>query len=226
MMPHGSGWHVFHAAGAVLAGLVAAVVAVMVVGADATVVELFGVVAPAQSLATIGAIAFMARDSERRRRELGLGLEAEDGWGLLVGAGLQVVLAAAMYPFIRLFYDDQIPVQDIVEAADRALTSPERILVAVSAVLLAPVAEELAFRGVLLRALRDRMSDRWALVVSAIAFAAFHLLDPNAYLAVPPLFVLGLVMGRQVIQTGRVTRAVFTHMGFNLVSVIALFATV
>ena len=69
------------------------------------------------------------------------------------------------------------------------------------------------------------MSDRWALVVSAVAFAAFHLLDPNAFLAVPPLFVLGLVMGRQVIQTGRVTRAVFTHMGFNLVSVIALFAT-
>jgi membrane protease YdiL (CAAX protease family) len=209
----------------VLAGLVAAIVAVMVVGADASVAQLFGIVAPAQSLATIGAIWYLAAESERRRRHLGLTIHPQDGWGLLIGAGLQVVLAAAMYPFISLLFEDEIPVQEIVEAADRALSSGDRFLVAVSAVILAPVAEELAFRGVLLAALRERVTDRWSVILSASAFAAFHLLDPNAVLAAPPLFVLGLVMARQVVRSGRIAAAIFTHMGFNLVSVIALFLT-
>lgn len=225
MVPDPEAWRISHALGAVLAGLTAAVFALLLVGGDATVSELFGVVAPAQSLATIATMWLLVRGSTRRRRHLGLRPELADWWGLLMGAGLQVVLAAAMYPVIQVLYDEDIPIQDIVEAADRALSANERILVVVSAVLLAPLAEELVFRGALLQALRQRVTDRWAGIFSAVAFAAFHMLDPNAYLATFPLFALGLVMARRVIRTGRIAPAVAIHMGFNLVSVIALFVT-
>jgi membrane protease YdiL (CAAX protease family) len=224
--PAPSGWRVRDAVWALLAGLGGAVVGVALVGVDASVSALFGIVVPAQSLATIGAVAAMAARSERRREGLALAAEPQDGIGLLVGAGLQIALAALMYPFIVLFFDDEVPVQEIVETANQALTSTDRFLVAFGAVLLAPVAEELVFRGVLLRALRDRFSEGRAIVLSAAAFAVFHLLDPNAFLAVVPLFLLGLVMARQVVRSGRIARAVFTHMGFNLISVIALFVTV
>jgi membrane protease YdiL (CAAX protease family) len=78
---------------------------------------------------------------------------------------------------------------------------------------------------VLLGALRRHRSDASSILISSAAFAALHLLDPNAILAVPFLFVVGVVMGRAVVRTGRLGRAIAIHSGFNLVSVVALFAT-
>jgi hypothetical protein len=218
-----SGWRIADAAWAVLAGLAGAIVGTLLVGVDAGVAALFGIVVPFQALAMIGTVWLRARSSERRMSELGAEAVPSDGWGLAVGAGLQIAVALAMYPIVVRFFDDEVPVQDIVESAGQALTSTDRLLVALAAGLLVPLAEELVFRGVLLRALRDRFSDRMAILVSALVFSAFHLLDPQAYLALPALFVLGLVMAAQVVRTGRIARAVFTHVGFNMISVIALF---
>ncbi len=58
---------------------------------------------------------------------------------------------------------------------------PERMLFAgIAMVLLGPLAEEAVFRGVLLPALRARMPDAAAILVSALLFAGAHaLLDPG-----------------------------------------------
>jgi membrane protease YdiL (CAAX protease family) len=218
-----SGWRIADAAWAVLAGLAGAIVGTLLVGVDASVAALFGIVVPFQALAMIGTVLLRARSSERRTRELGLAAVPSDGWGLAIGVGLQIAAALVMYPIVIRFFEDEVPVQDIVESAEQALTSTDRLVVALAAGLLVPLAEELVFRGVLLRALRDRFSDRAAILLSALVFSAFHLLDPGAYLALPALFVLGLVMAAQVVRTGRIARAVFTHIGFNMISVIALF---
>jgi len=93
----------------------------------------------------------------------------------------------------------------------------------VTAVVLAPVAEELVFRGILLRSLARRFSPWAAAFGSAGAFALGHLLDPNAALAVPALFVAGLVLARQVLVSGRLGGAIAMHAGFNLLSVLLLF---
>jgi hypothetical protein len=108
---------------------------------------------------------------------------------------------------------------------DEATGLGTRVAVVITAVVLAPLAEELVFRGVLLRALAHRLP-RWAAVlVSAGAFAVGHLLDPNAGLAVPALFVAGLVLARQVLKSGRLGGAIAMHAGFNLLSVLLLFFT-
>ena len=222
--PAERGWGFGHAALAVGAGFLGVVVASAFVGLDASVAEIFGILVPVQAAATLGAIALMARDAPLKRAELGLAAEPSDGAGLLVGFGLNYVLSLAMFPLVQWLYDGDAPVQDIVETAELALTSWDRMLVALGAVILAPVTEELVFRGILLASLRRRYRQNTAVVVSAAVFSLWHLvLDTGALLAVPPLFVLGLVMARQVVRTGRIARAVFTHMGFNLATTIALF---
>ena len=91
-------------------------------------------------------------------------------------------------------------------------------------VLLAPISEELVFRGVLLAAVARRLSARWAAVVTAAAFALTHLaLDFDSTTAVPALFVMGWVLAAAVQRSGRLAPAVAAHLGFNLVGVLALF---
>jgi len=75
------------------------------------------------------------------------------------------------------------------------------------AAVLAPVCEELAFRGHLLSALRLRWRTRDAIWLSALAFAAIHL-DPVRF---PALLFLGAVYGWMSWRTGSVWTAVVAH---------------
>jgi membrane protease YdiL (CAAX protease family) len=66
------------------------------------------------------------------------------------------------------------------------------LLVAVRACLLAPVAEELLFRGALFGWLRDRWSSATTIAVSAMAFAAIH---GGAATIVPLALAIGIAAG-------------------------------
>jgi len=82
-------------------------------------------------------------------------------------------------------------------------------------VVMAPLAEELFFRGLALRALEARMGPRTALVASAVLFGVTHL----QLLQLPALVMIGLVCGWLAQRDGRLGRAVWAHVGFNLVTV-------
>ncbi len=164
----------------------------------------------------------LARRRKDWRKALAARIEPADAVGLLIGAGLQIGLAAIAYLLIVEVFDVVLPTQEVVEAAAEAIDGGERALVVMALVILAPVSEEIVFRGILLGALRRTRGDRTAVVVSAVTFSLLHLLDPNALLAAPFLFVVGIVAGRQVIATGRLGRAVAIHAGFNLITVLAL----
>ena len=217
-------WRISDAVWALLAGLAVAIIATVAVGRDPSVVDLFGIIVPAQDIPTIAVIWVMASGSLMRRRTLAARLGPGDGWGVVIGAILQIVLSVATFVVVDLLLDRPLPSQELVEAAGGALSAAERLAVVIGAVVLAPITEELVFRGALLRALRRRYSDGAAVVSSAAVFALIHLLDPNAAVAVPALFVLGIVVARQVVKTGRLGRALLTHLGFNLVTVLVLFA--
>ena len=119
---------------------------------------------------------------------------------MLGGVALQV----ASLPFLQLLVDvhGKVETQDVVEQFERA-RGPSLVLFAVLVVTVAPVAEELLFRGALLRALQRRMSPAWAAFVSALAFAAVHPLSSptiGSVIAVPALFALGLVSAAAAIR--------------------------
>ena len=216
-------WRPRDAGLAVFAGLFASVVAVGAVGGDADTLALFGVVVPAQSLTTLLVLALLGRNRPPWRTALRATIGRRDAVGLLIGAGLQFALSILAYWIVVGVFGGEAPTQEVVEAAAGAIGPAERLVVVLGVAVLAPLSEEFVFRGVLLSAWRRTRGDRFAVIASAATFAGLHLIDPNAILAVPFLFVVGIVAARSVVRTGRLGRAVMIHVGFNLVTVIALF---
>ena len=105
-------------------------------------------------------------------------------------------------------------------------------LVLLSAVIMAPIAEELLFRGVLLGWL-ETVASRWNKgkgwgwvrtwlpnILVSVIFAAIH--GPQ-WPAPLPLFVLSMGLGSLVQTTGRLGASIAAHMLFNGLSTLTLF---
>ncbi len=220
-----SGWSVRHAVLAIGAGLVAAIVAASVVftvtGEDLTDPQTFAILTVQASVTIVAAVVIVARLGRRSLAEaVGLRFALRDLWGVPIAVALQIVLAITLIPFLELLGIEGPPqeVGRITQGAEGAIVA----LAFVSVVVLAPLAEELAFRGLLLRALLDRFRELGAVLISAAAFAALHLLDPGAAVVVPQLFVVGVVLALMVTRTGTMGMAVVTHTTFNLTAFLAL----
>jgi len=209
---------------ALVVGFLASGFAYAAVGSDPTVSDLFRFVIPVQWAGTIAVIAWLVPRRFYWRTELRATVARADGWGVLLGVAVQIALSIVAYVIIVELFDGSAPTQEVVDAASEAIGGLDRVLVFLGLVVLGPLSEELVFRGVLLRALEPH-GRRYAIVVSSVAFAGLHLLDPNAVVAVPFLFVLGAILAHQTLETGRLGRAVAIHAGFNLVTVVAILAT-
>lgn len=163
--------------------------------------------------------------------DLGLDVRASDGWFLFLGIGLQIGLVLLFAPLAFLLGQEG-SAQAVGQLLPEADGAAVRILLVLGIALLAPVTEELMFRGVLMQSLERRGTARSALVWSTIVFAAFHLIGLSAenflaaaVLAMPQLFLVGLVMGRLTQKRGRLGPAILVHAGYNLIAVIALLVT-
>lgn len=84
------------------------------------------------------------------------------------------------------------------------------------------------FRGVLLKALANR-GRTIAVVTTAAVFAAVHIIGldlerpiASAAVALPPIFILGLVLAWATLRKGRLGPAIFIHSGWNLLAAVIL----
>lgn len=99
----------------------------------------------------------------------------------------------------------------------KALRRGDRSLAAVwmlrlGAVLVAPIAEEVFFRGLLQTSLSSAIRSRWgAVAITSFAFAAVHAL-PHHW---PALIVLSMLMGAAYERTGSLITPITIHMIFN-----------
>lgn len=85
------------------------------------------------------------------------------------------------------------------------------VLAVVTVVILGPVAEEMAFRGVILRAAGDRWGKRAAILGTAALFATYHV---TAW-TVPPLFILGIALGWLAWERRSIVSAIALHAMYN-----------
>lgn len=92
-------------------------------------------------------------------------------------------------------------------------------LAVVMVAVVAPVAEELAFRGVILSAFGQRWGKWVAIVSSAALFAAYHF---TLWLLVPT-FVLGLALGWLTWERRSLWPAIILHALYNGTAVVAAF---
>lgn len=151
-------------------------------------------------------------------QEFGLHLTWRDvPLGLVGGVLAQLVAVPAVtWPFQQLLGGD------VSQSARELLApGPGRWVVIAVVVIGAPVAEELFFRGLLLRSLARHLSTGWAVTTSAALFGATHF----QVLAFPGLFTAGLVFALLTGTTGRLGPAIVAHAAFNATTVVLLTAT-
>ncbi len=79
------------------------------------------------------------------------------------------------------------------------------------AVLLAPIAEELLFRGMAFPLLLRYIRPVWAMLILSVIFAAIHL-SLSAFL---PLFVVSMALCLAYLVTGRIAVPIVMHVLFN-----------
>ncbi|MEO0414980.1 MAG: CPBP family intramembrane glutamic endopeptidase, partial [Verrucomicrobiota bacterium] len=113
--------------------------------------------------------------------------------------------------------DLQEPVQAIKESKSLIFTAVSCIL----AVIVAPVVEELLFRGYLYPALKKQTSALFAALVSGAIFAVVHANLP-AFL---PLWSLAILLCLSYELTRTIWAPIGIHALFNLMNVIMLFQT-
>ena len=106
----------------------------------------------------------------------------------------------------------------ILEFLDNARGPAAALVVIVSAVVTAPLAEEFFFRRVLQGWLEKRFVGQpgMAVLIASAAFAAAHVGQGLAFL---PLFPLAIVLGVITQRTGSILPAVLIHALFNAVGV-------
>lgn len=85
-------------------------------------------------------------------------------------------------------------------------------------VIIAPVVEELIFRGVIMHGLMRNYSKTTAIFFSGLLFALFHL-NPWQF---PATFVLGILLGWIMIRTKNIGLAIFGHAINNLLVLLSI----
>ncbi|MDP2181374.1 MAG: CPBP family intramembrane metalloprotease [Actinomycetota bacterium] len=171
---------------------------------------------------TLGLVVVLVRSSGEGWRD-GLGLR---GFPVLPGVALAVLLAffarvgttAWTTLLLRL---GQVP-PDSLDVMGRFPQGPLGIatLIAVAAVI-APVAEEIAYRGVLYPALRNRWGVTAAVALSSAVFALLHF---NVVWLGLPIWILGMLLARLFERTGSLWPPIVAHALFNLSAVALWFA--
>lgn len=106
------------------------------------------------------------------------------------------------------------PVHPILQAMDlSAWGALGRAQLIVAAVLIAPLAEEVFFRGLLLGMIRRAIGLPWAaIVVTSVGFGLVHVTQPQD---VVPLVSLGLVLGYVRVRYDSLLACVVAHSLFN-----------
>ena len=132
--------------------------------------------------------------------------------GLTIGLVGQFIVSALQALNFPVFLGSL----EIISAAILDTDGPSYMVVFLSLAIVAPVGEELLFRGYLWAVLRKVLSPMWTLALTTIAFALFHM---------EPIHILGLLptalyLGWLRMRTGSIKLCIFVHAVNNGFAVI------
>lgn len=139
--------------------------------------------------------------------------------GLGAGVATQIFVLLIIPIYDALGIDPDEIGESAQQLADKADDPLSVALLVLMAVVGAAVAEEICYRGLWIRAL-ERFGAPVAIGLSSLVFAAVHF----DALTIPPLFVFGVVAGVLTTRSGRLGPAIWAHVGFNALAVVALVA--
>jgi len=131
---------------------------------------------------------------------------------------IAMVVIGGLVVFLMKVFGLAPHVQPAVRIIKEESTVAQTIILGVVAVLLAPIAEESLFRGVLYPAIKQRGHPRLALYGSAVLFGAIHF-NVAAFL---PLTFLAIVFTWAYERTGNLLAPITSHCLFNAINFWAL----
>jgi uncharacterized protein len=156
-----------------------------------------------------------------RADQLGLMTFGKLSWVKIFGLALPLLVGVYLFNFVYATYvipgiDMQKEITDLIKNIPR---TPLNIVLGFTAIaILAPLVEEVLFRGLLQNALGHKMPAFAAIALSSFVFAAIHL-QPYA---IPPLMVLGAAFGYIYHKTGSLRINIMLHAVNNAVALLML----
>jgi membrane protease YdiL (CAAX protease family) len=156
-----------------------------------------------------------------------LGLHRPDVPAILLRAVLVALLAVPMAHVLKALADtiftalrsEPPDLQPAIQTLHISQTLGRRILLSFFAMVLAPVAEEVIFRGILYAAVKELGHPRLALFGTSIVFAAIH----QSWVAFVPLTFFALVLTLLYERTQSLLAPIVAHAGFNAVNLLGFF---
>ena len=142
--------------------------------------------------------------------------------GVVLGSGSWLVAmgVSAVLTWVVTAMTGEEPTESQV-AVDMARSLSPIVAVALIGIA-APVSEELFFRWAAVNAWAREKGIRVAVIGSTVLFGAAHLLG-GSLLALPPIFLLGLILAFAYVRTRSLPLVVGMHAAFNCLSLAALF---
>jgi membrane protease YdiL (CAAX protease family) len=207
-----------------IVGSIIVTAAIVLAGVDPLAPLPFSLIFGGQAVASFAVmwVLSQARGSGSLAADVGLIVRGSDWWGVPAGMLLQVIIALITTPFIIWLFPDGPPEQGVAEIAGQSKSVIDQLAVFISVAVAAPLVEEMLFRGMLLSWLVRRMSNTFAIIVSAAVFAVVHLVDPNAIALIPGLFLLGVVLAWVATKKGDLSLPIALHSGINLLAAISI----
>jgi len=134
-------------------------------------------------------------------------------WENFVSATLMIIAFRLIFDNSLIFWVSGISMPSFIrEAFDDIAVSP--IILIISVTIIAPIYEEIIFRGILLKGMSKKINPVIAIVVSALLFAIVHMNIPQGINA----FLLGLVLGFIYLSTESIYLSIFAHFINNILA--------
>lgn len=136
--------------------------------------------------------------------------------GLVIGFYFLYIGITLIISLISIYNNVKIPGYQIQESVLPLFgTDILGLVIAGGAIiLLAPLIEEILFRGFLLRTLVNKIGVMWGSIVSALIFAILHV----PWQSIIPIFILGLILNSLVIRSKSLIPAIGFHVLNNAIT--------
>jgi membrane protease YdiL (CAAX protease family) len=208
--------------------LITGIAAAFVTNLDAMAV--FVILLPTQWIGNGIGLLVVTRRRRAQEAHFGLPILGRDFGGIGLGILAFVAILTVLGPIAEAL--DLTDTGQLTIDAFAAIETPWVLALAiVNICVLAPLMEELTYRGVLHGALRRKIGSRATVVAGALIFALVHIagIDPSeerfglvAAFTVLEIFILALLLGGLRERDGRIGRAFFAHGAWNAVNLVAI----
>jgi membrane protease YdiL (CAAX protease family) len=136
----------------------------------------------------------------------------------IVGLMLLIIVVNVLYSYAITTLHLPISTNSEVVLQESKFAPLTVYAILIGSVLVAPICEEIFFRGFVLPGLLHDLSPLWAILVSSALFAIAHT-DLSSFI---PLFTIGLCLGFLRWRTGSTWASISLHMLNNLLSSIVI----